>query len=86
MRLVTWNVNSLNVRLPRVLEFLEQHRPDVLCMQETKSEPDAFPHEALAEAGYVAADHSGGRWAGVAVAAREELGVEDVTYCRHDGT
>lgn len=77
MRLVTWNVNSLRARLPRVLEFLAQHRPDVLCLQETKTDAGAFPHAELAEAGYVAADHSGGRWAGVAIVAREELGVAD---------
>lgn len=79
MRLVTWNVNSLRARLPRVLEFLAEHAPDVLCLQETKTDPSAFPHDALAEAGYVAADHSGGRWAGVAVIARRELGVSDAT-------
>lgn len=79
MRLVTWNVNSLRARLPRVLEFLRQHRPDVLCVQETKCEPDAFPHAALGEAGYVAVDHSGGRWAGVAIVAREDLGLADAT-------
>ncbi len=71
MRVVTWNVNSLKARLPRVLELLEEHTPDVLCLQETKCETAAFPHEALAQAGYRAADHSGGRWAGVAVLARD---------------
>ena len=71
MRLVTWNVNSIRQRLPRVLELVEEHAPDVLCLQETKSEADAFPHDALREAGYRAADHSGGRWAGVAILARE---------------
>lgn len=79
MRLVTWNVNSLRARLPRVLEFLAEHAPDVLCLQETKTDAAGFPHDALAEAGYVAADHSGGRWAGVAVLARAELGVADAT-------
>lgn len=44
MKLATWNVNSLKMRLPRVLEFLGQHHPDILCLQETKSNPDAFPH------------------------------------------
>jgi exodeoxyribonuclease-3 len=68
----TWNVNSLNARLPRVLEFLEAHAPDVLLMQETKTEPGAFPAGALREAGYLAAHHSAGRWAGVAIAARSE--------------
>jgi exodeoxyribonuclease-3 len=71
MRLVTWNVNSLRQRLPRVLELVEEQAPDVICLQETKSEADAFPHAALREAGYGAADHSGGRWAGVAILARE---------------
>ena len=71
MKLATWNVNSLKVRLPRVLELLGTHAPDVLLMQETKCEPDAFPHAELAEAGYHAVHHSAGRWAGVAVLARE---------------
>ncbi len=69
MLLATWNVNSLTARLPRVLEFLGVHRPDVLCLQETKVRPEAFPHADLATAGYAAVDHSGGRWAGVAVIA-----------------
>jgi exodeoxyribonuclease-3 len=77
MRLVTWNVNSLRQRLPRVLEFVEEHAPDVICLQETKSEADAFPHAALREAGYRAADHSGGRWAGVAILAREPHELHD---------
>ena len=69
MLLATWNVNSLTARLPRVLEFLAAHRPDVLCLQETKVGEAAFPADALAEAGYTAAHLSGGRWAGVAVLA-----------------
>ncbi len=69
MKLVTWNVNSLKVRLPRVLELLEQHRPDLALLQETKTEAAAFPHEELAAAGYRAAHHSAGRWAGVALLA-----------------
>ena len=43
MRIVTWNVNSLRVRLPRVLELLAQHRPDVVCLQETKTRPRGVP-------------------------------------------
>ena len=43
MKLVTWNVNSLKVRLPRVLELLEAHSPDVVMLQETKCAPEAFP-------------------------------------------
>jgi len=78
VRLVTWNVNSLKVRLPRLLELLVEHAPDIVCLQETKAEPAAFPVEALARAGYVAAHHSGGRWAGVAILAREGLPLTDV--------
>src|SRR2546426_1062956 len=77
MKLVTWNVNSLRARLPRVLEFLELHSPDVACLQETKVEADAFPHDELLAAGYHAVDHSAGRWAGVALLAREGLALED---------
>jgi exodeoxyribonuclease-3 len=73
VRLVTWNVNSLGVRMPRVLEFLEQYAPDVALLQETKTEPDAFPAAELRAAGYHAAHHSAGRWAGVAVLARAPL-------------
>jgi exodeoxyribonuclease-3 len=69
MLLATWNVNSLTMRLPRVLEFLATHQPDVLCLQETKVGEAAFPTDALAEAGYAAAHLSGGRWAGVAILA-----------------
>ncbi len=78
MRLVTWNVNSLKVRLPRLLELLADHAPDVVCLQETKTEAAAFPAEALEQAGYVAAHHSGGRWAGVAVLGKAGAALEDV--------
>jgi exodeoxyribonuclease-3 len=77
MRLVTWNVNSLKIRLPRVLEFLDQHAPDVVCLQETKTEPEAFPADELAAAGYAAVHHSAGRWAGVAILARDGLALTD---------
>ena len=67
MLIATWNVNSLKARLPRVLEFLGEHAPDVLCLQETKVEDQAFPEAELAEAGYTSVHHSRGRWAGVAI-------------------
>jgi exodeoxyribonuclease III len=73
MRIVTWNVNSLRARLPRVLQLLAEHEPDVACLQETKSASDAFPTAELAGAGYAAVHNSGGRWAGVAVLARSGL-------------
>jgi len=73
VRIVTWNVNSLRARLPRVLELLAEHQPDVVCLQETKSAPDAFPVSELAAAGYGCVHESGGRWAGVALLARAGL-------------
>jgi exodeoxyribonuclease-3 len=73
MRIVTWNVNSLRARLPRVLALLAQHEPDVVCLQETKCTADGFPAAELAQAGYAAVHHSGGRWAGVALLARTPL-------------
>ena len=69
LKLVTWNVNSLKMRMPRVLEFVELHRPDVLCLQETKTEDALFPTLELQAAGYHAVHHSLGRWAGVAILA-----------------
>jgi exodeoxyribonuclease III len=71
-------VNSLNARVPRVLELLEVHRPDLLFLQETKCEPDAFPVLELEAAGYSAVHDSAGRWAGVAMAARHDLELAEV--------
>lgn len=73
MRIVTWNVNSLKARLPRVLQLLAEYRPDVALLQETKCAPEAFPYAELAAAGYSAVHHSAGRWAGVAVLAGDGL-------------
>jgi exodeoxyribonuclease-3 len=77
LRIVTWNVNSLRARLPRVLELLAEHQPDVALLQETKCAPDGFPHLELADAGYRAVHHSGGRWAGVALLTRIGLELRD---------
>jgi exodeoxyribonuclease-3 len=77
VKLVTWNVNSLNARLPRVLEFLEMHAPDIALLQETKTEEDTFPTDALAQAGYGAVHQSAGQWAGVAILARAGLAITD---------
>ncbi|GAO36877.1 exodeoxyribonuclease III [Sulfuricella sp. T08] len=52
MKLVTWNVNSLKVRLPQVLDWLAAHQPEVLCLQETKLEDMNFPVAEIAAAGY----------------------------------
>ncbi|MCB1651752.1 MAG: exodeoxyribonuclease III [Alphaproteobacteria bacterium] len=52
MRLITWNINSVRLRLPIVLRLLEQKQPDILCLQETKCPDEHFPHEAFQAAGY----------------------------------
>src|SRR5687767_8410831 len=63
--------------MPRVVQLLEEHRPDIVCLQETKCADDAFPAVELEAAGYGAVHHSGGRWAGVAVLARRPLSIAD---------
>jgi exodeoxyribonuclease III len=78
MRLITWNVNSLKARSPRVFELLAAHAPDVVCIQETKCAADVFPHAELVAAGYRAVDHSCGRWNGVALLVRDGLDADDV--------
>ena len=52
MKIATWNVNSMNVRLPHVLEWLQAHNPDVLVLQEIKQLTEKFPAEALQEVGF----------------------------------
>ena len=52
MRVATWNINSVRLRLPRALDLIAEAAPDVLCLQETKALEDQFPAAAFAEAGY----------------------------------
>ncbi|HNZ55745.1 MAG TPA: exodeoxyribonuclease III [Methylophilaceae bacterium] len=66
-KLATWNVNSLNVRLPHVLDWLASNQPDVLCLQETKQEDSKFPYAALKEAGYNAVHIGQKTYNGVAI-------------------
>lgn len=77
MRLATWNVNSVTARLPRLREWLDQVRPDVLCLQETKCAEEAFPADDVAELGYEVAAWGEGRWNGVAILSR--AGIADVS-------
>lgn len=76
MRIATWNVNSLKIRLPRVEEWLAYAEPDVVCLQETKLADAAFPAMAFQALGYQSAHHGSGRWNGVAILSR--VGIEDV--------
>ncbi len=73
MKLATWNVNSLNVRLPHVLDWLRDNPVDVLFLQETKQEDVKFPYEALKEAGYEAIHIGQKTYNGVAIISRHPL-------------
>jgi exodeoxyribonuclease-3 len=77
VRIATWNLNSVTSRLPRLLEWLEDSQPDVLCVQETKVAEEKFPTDAVQEVGYEVAHHGQGRWNGVAIISR--VGLADVT-------
>ena len=76
MDIVTWNVNSLRARLPRVLPWLESERPDVVCFQETKVVDELFPREPLEDLGYEVVAHGQKTYNGVAILSR--VGIEDV--------
>jgi len=70
MKIATWNVNSLKVRLPQVVEWLSAHAPDVLCLQETKVEDDKFPAGELTAAGYCPVYSGQKTYNGVAILCR----------------
>jgi exodeoxyribonuclease-3 len=79
VRIATWNVNSVKQRVPRLLPWLDERRPDVVCLQETKLADDAFAEllgEELAERGYAVAAHGEATWNGVAILSR--VGLDDV--------
>ena len=73
MQLATWNVNSLAVRLPQVLDWLAANPVDLLCLQELKLTDDKFPHDALQAAGYTAAAFGQKTYNGVAILSRHPL-------------
>jgi exodeoxyribonuclease-3 len=70
VKIATFNVNGINGRLPRLLEWLEESKPDVACLQEVKAPQDKFPESAIAKAGYGAIWQGQSRWNGVAILAR----------------
>jgi exodeoxyribonuclease-3 len=72
MKIVTWNVNSVRQRLPRLLALLARHEPDIVCLQETKVTDDAFPLLELTGAGYTAVTFGQRAYNGVATLARVE--------------
>jgi exodeoxyribonuclease-3 len=72
VKIATWNVNSMNVRLAHVLEWLAANSPDVLVLQEIKQVTEAFPTEALAEVGYISIANGQKTYNGVAVVSRSD--------------
>ncbi|MBI1215385.1 MAG: exodeoxyribonuclease III [Alphaproteobacteria bacterium] len=73
MKIATWNINSINARLPNVLRWLEEQSPDVLLMQELKCTDDKFPAEDFRKAGYESAVHGQKSWNGVAILSKRPI-------------
>lgn len=73
LKLATWNINSLTVRLPHVLDWLKENPVDVLCLQETKQEDSKFPYADLKLAGYNAVHNGQKTYNGVAILSRYEM-------------
>ncbi len=78
MRIATWNVNGARARLPRLLDWLADVRPDVCALQETKCKDDGFPTGELEDLGYAVAHHGTGGFNGVALLSR--VGLDDVAF------
>jgi len=79
LRIATWNVNSVKQRLPRLLPWLDERRPDVVCLQETKLADEAFGEllgDELARRGYAVGVHGEAAWNGVAILSR--VGLDEV--------
>jgi exodeoxyribonuclease III len=78
MRIATYNVNGINGRLPVLLRWLNETKPDVVCLQELKAPQEKFPEESIINAGYQAIWHGQKSWNGVAILSRhdkpEEIG------------
>jgi len=76
MRIATYNVNGIGARLPVLLRWLEETKPDVVCLQELKAPQEKFPESSITEAGYHAIWHGQKSWNGVAILARSGKPVE----------
>ena len=76
MKIVTYNVNGIKARLPRVVEYLTEDQPDIVCLQELKSSDETFPLAEIEAAGYGAIWHGQKAWNGVAVLAKGTTPVE----------
>jgi exodeoxyribonuclease-3 len=76
MKIATFNVNGINARLPRLIEWLDEAKPDVVCLQELKADDEKFPLSAIRDAGYGAVWHGQKGFNGVAILARGRDPVE----------
>ena len=76
LKLATYNVNGINGRLPVLLRWLEEAKPDIVCLQELKAPQEKFPAAALRQRGYSAIWHGQKSWNGVAVLARKSMPLE----------
>jgi len=76
IQLVTWNVNSARARIARILDFLDRHRPDIVCLQEIKATEETFPYDAIHEVGYKVSIHGQPSYNGVALLTQDVM--EDV--------
>ena len=70
MKIVTYNVNGIKARLPRLIEYLDEQKPDVVCLQELKASDENFPQGEIERAGYHALWHGQKSWNGVAILSR----------------
>jgi exodeoxyribonuclease III len=70
MRIATWNINGIKARLPVLMQWLEQQKPDVVCLQEIKTLDDAFPRAEIEALGYNVETHGQKSWNGVAILSR----------------
>src|SRR5213075_1511722 len=76
MKIATYNVNGVNGRLPRLLEWLSETEPDIVCLQELKTDDTKFPSAALQKAGYEAIWHGQRSYHGVAILAKQMAPIE----------
>ena len=77
MKIVSWNVNSVKARLPNLLAYLQEAKPDVVCLQELKCVDEAFPRMEVEALGYNVETHGQKTYNGVALLSKSPL--EDVT-------
>ena len=76
MKIATYNINGINGRLPNLLRWLKEAKPDIVCLQELKATSDKFPEQALREAGYNAVWAGQKSWNGVAILAKKGLDMQ----------